>query len=139
MAFMAIWTVYASRGGCRHVYYLSPKQQALLTKINWVSQPFCIMAIVSSKASVSHLLLRILGPTKKFKRLFLYWLIYSMLVLGCIDSILTFAQCSPPRALWTASIAPSAKCWPPEVQTNIAISVGSRCIDQRLFKPSDDH
>ena len=96
------------------------------------------MAIVAGKASVAYLLLRILGNTEKIKRLFLYGLIYSILTLGCVDCILTFVQCSPPRALWTASIAPSAKCWSPEVLTDFATGVGSAFIDVDSFQPSDD-
>lgn len=36
---------------------------ALLIKINWISQPFCIMAIATGKISVAFLILRILAVT----------------------------------------------------------------------------
>lgn len=40
-------------------------------------------------------------------------------VVGILDCIFTFIQCSPPQALW--EMTPNADCWDPSVQPNFAI------------------
>ncbi|MCJ1405544.1 hypothetical protein MMC11_008772 [Xylographa trunciseda] len=122
ISFTIIWTVYGQVGGCRHVYYLSTAQQESATRLNWISQAFCIMAIAFGKVSVAFLILR-LGPPDKFRRYLLYFAAGSMTVLYIFESIITFAQCSPPRALWTFDLP--AKCWPSKVLTISAITLSS--------------
>ncbi|KAI9822947.1 MAG: hypothetical protein M1826_000329 [Phylliscum demangeonii] len=112
----------ARHGGFRHVYYLSPDQVESTIKMNWMTQPFGIMALATSKISVALLILRVMGRST-YRRWFLYAIIGLTFTVNSIGCILTFAQCSPPRALWTPSI--KGNCWDPSVQTNYAIFSGS--------------
>ena len=123
-----IWTIYASKGGCRHVYYLSAARQALLIKINWISQPFCAMAIATGKVSVAFLILRILGVAGLWKRRLLQFIIYSVFLCATVDILLTVTQCVPMRALWTPSAALRAKCFSPSILTIFALSASSKLI-----------
>ncbi|MCJ1282166.1 hypothetical protein MMC26_001489 [Xylographa opegraphella] len=122
LSFTIIWTVYGQVGGCRHVYYLSIPQQESATKLNWISQAFCIMAIAFGKVSVAFLILR-LGPRDKLRRRLLYFAAASMTILYTVESIITFAQCSPPRALWTFDLP--ARCWPSKALTISALTLSA--------------
>ena len=118
IAFTTLWTVYAHIGGCRHVNSLSKPSQELALKINWISQPFCVLGIAFGKVSVAFLILR-LGPRDKLRRWLLYFAIGSVIILFGVQCILIFVQCRPPRVLWTFDVI--GKCWPSEVLTIIAM------------------
>ena len=122
LSFTIIWTVYAHNGGCRHVYYLSKAAQELALKTNWISQPFCVLAIALGKVSVVFLILR-LGSRDRLRRWLLYFAAISISILFGVQCIIIFAQCRPPRALWTFEIV--GKCWPNEVLTIIAMTESS--------------
>ena len=121
-AFTITWTVYAHNDGCRHVFYLSKTSQELALKTKWISQPFCVLAIALGKVSVVFLILRI-GPHDKLRQWLLYVAAGSISILFGIQCIIIFAQCQPPRALWTFTIV--GKCWPSEVLTVIAMTESS--------------
>lgn len=114
----SFWTVYSIEGGARHVYYLTLDQGIRASRLNWISQPFTIMALATGKASVAFFLLRILGPSK-WRKPFLYFVTISSLI-GCgIDSILSFVQCKPVGRLWDSRI--DGHCWNPRVQADFAL------------------
>ena len=123
LTFTILWTIYATIGGCRHIFYLSDSQWFSLTKINWISQPFCVMAIASGKVSVAYLILRLQAPCK-WRTGLLYFIAISSIVLGVVDCIITFAQCSPAYALWTANVA--ANCWSTNVLTDYAMALSGK-------------
>ncbi|MCJ1285987.1 hypothetical protein MMC26_005329 [Xylographa opegraphella] len=120
LTFTILWTIYATIGGCRHIFYLSTTQWYSLTKINWISQPFCVMAIASGKVSVAYLILRLQAPCK-WRTGLLYFIAASAVVFGAVDCVITFAQCSPAYALWTADVA--ASCWSTDVLTDYALAL----------------
>ncbi|KAI9882289.1 MAG: hypothetical protein M1823_005967 [Watsoniomyces obsoletus] len=117
-------TVIAAKGGFRHLYYLDPNEIPLLLKLNWIAQPIAIFAFATSKMSIAILILRVMG-TSLWRRWLLYFVIFSSFVVAAVGSVLTFVQCKPSRALWTPSLAGTAKCWNPAVQTRYAVFNGS--------------
>lgn len=116
-------TYYASIGGLRHLFYLQPEQQALAVKYNWITQPWAIFGFATGKISVALLILRLIGPNTVWRKWILYVSMVSVLIFNSVDCIITFAQCDPPRALWTPELIVSgeAKCWDSTVQADYAI------------------
>ena len=107
-------TYYASIGGSRHLYYLTPEQTLQAVKWSWVAQPWGIFLFATGKASVAILVLRIMGKTSFRRSWVLYAVIISVFIVNSLGCIFTFVQCDPPRALWTPSI--QGHCWNPDVQ-----------------------
>ena len=122
----AIFTAYAKHGGCRHIFYLSDSQKVYVLRLNWLSQPFCVLALITGKISVALLILRMLAKVQKWQRWFLYAVIASVTVVGLVNCLLQFAQCSPPRALWTPSIAMKSRCWAPKILTAYSMWASGR-------------
>lgn len=89
-------------------------------KLNWVLQPFAIIALATAKISVAFVMLRIIPRATVWPRRFLYFSIISTFLISASASITVFMQCDPPRALWEFGIK-EAKCWDPRVQTDYAI------------------
>ena len=103
--------------------------------MNWISQPFCIMAIATGKISVAFLILRILAVTGIWKRRILYCAIYSVFLCATVNTILIFTQCIPTRALWTPSVALHAKCFSPTILTICAMVVSCKFIVMSEISP----
>ena len=114
---------FASIGGCRHLVYLTPEQQSMAVKYNWISQPWGIFAFATGKISIALLLLRLIGPKTIWRKWILYSTIISVFIINALGCILTFVQCNPPYALWTPQLvaAGHASCWNPQVQSNYAM------------------
>ena len=123
-ALCGLVTALTSHGGARHLFYLQLTQVASIVKLNWVAQPFGIMALAFAKMSVAFLLLRLIGPNTVWRKRFLYFSIVSTFCFSVICCVLTFVQCDPPRALWEA--VPGAKCWNPKAQSDYAIFLGCK-------------
>ena len=129
-----MWIFYVKEGGARHVYYLDGTQRVRLVKLNWMSQPFGIMAIAIAKASVAYSILRFQSPNKWRTRV-LYFIAWSITCLMFLACIFMFVQCNPPRALWSPELAATAKCWNPSVFTDYSIAVSSTSeIPTSLFR-----
>ena len=123
LTFTSLWVVCAKVGGTRHVYYLSSRSLESALKFYWISQCFCVLALVFGKLSVGFLILRIGVPNKRI-RLLLYFLMGSQFILGSIAIILVWAQCIPIIKLWKA-LTPG-KCWNPQILTVWIIINGCR-------------
>ena len=117
-------TFAATNGGGRHLYYLKPADVQLVTKVTWIENPLGIMALAIAKMSVAFLILRLIGPSTRWRKWSLYLSIVLTFIIGALACILTFAQCNPPRALWEPTEVPWAKCWKPSVQSDFAIFTG---------------
>lgn len=120
LAVAALATLNVSQGGARHLYQIPPSNIMSVLKLNWVLQPFAIMALATAKISVAFVMLRIIPRATVWPRRFLYFSILSTFLTSASVSIVTFMQCDPPRALWEFGIK-GAKCWDPRVQSNYAI------------------
>lgn len=118
-------TFSATNGGGRHLYYLKPAQVEFVTKVTWIENPLGIMALAIAKMSVAFLILRLIGPSTRWRKWSLYLSIGLTFTIGALACILTFAQCNPPRALWEPTKVPDAKCWKPKVQSDFAIFTGA--------------
>lgn len=102
-------TYLATIGGSRHLYYLTQEQTLLAVKWSWISQPWGIFLFATGKSSVAILILRIIGKTKTSRKWILYAAIVSIFIVNSLGCIFTFAQCDPPKALWTPGLP--AHCW----------------------------
>ena len=102
-------TYLTSVGGFRHLASLTPQQQVDSVKWNWITQPFFVANFGVSKLATSLLILRLLGPNSKARKWFLYIIMSFTSVLTICFCIFIYAQCNPPRALWTPGLP--ARCW----------------------------
>ncbi|MCJ1313931.1 hypothetical protein MMC25_007611 [Agyrium rufum] len=112
----------SSLGGFRHIYYVPPENLKNVGINNYVQQALGIFAFGTSKASVGCLILRLLPPTSFWRKWTLWAVIVFTVFYNWLNIIITFIQCSPPRALWEPEIPHT--CWAPKVQTDISY-VGS--------------
>ncbi|KAF7929960.1 uncharacterized protein EAE97_009557 [Botrytis byssoidea] len=119
LVFCGFVTVQALHGGDRHLYYIPPAEQEFAIKMTWLLQPFVILAICLGKVSVAFLIMRLLSPTPKWPKPFLWFCIISCLVFVFVDIVLTYVQCTPAKALWDPTVPHT--CWEPKVQSDFAI------------------
>ncbi len=101
-------------------------QQILLTKLNWISQPFCILSLALSKISVALLILRIIPLHLRTQRILLIMAMVGTVSLAGFDCFVIFVQCIPMEALWNPLNTEGAKCWRIKTVTVIAICTGCR-------------
>ncbi|KAI0836396.1 hypothetical protein F5Y06DRAFT_305367 [Hypoxylon sp. FL0890] len=134
--FMAItWVLFAvstvfigligANGGARHIYYLDESQAIYMTELNWVIQPFVIMALGTGKIAVCILILRLFGSTSKWRTRGIWFLMILTSILTILTVIFTFAQCKVATALWDPAIRAKTYCWDPVIQSNFSISTQS--------------
>ncbi|KAI0141210.1 integral membrane protein [Xylariaceae sp. FL1272] len=117
--------VFAGSGGIRHLYYL-PKEQAIYTtRLNWIGQPFGIIAVATGKVSVGLLLLRFIPPAAKWRRRFIWVAMGLTLITNSLAVVFTYAQCKNPAALWDPDVRGTTPCWDPKIQSDFSIFTGS--------------
>ncbi|QSZ29483.1 hypothetical protein DSL72_003997 [Monilinia vaccinii-corymbosi] len=115
-------------GGFRHLYYLLPEQEIQVAKIHYIILVNVIFAYINGKAAVGFLVLRIMsGDSTAWRR----WLVYGTMGLTALINILaciiTYVQCSPPRALWDTSIPHT--CWDARYQIRFAmVTAAENCL-----------
>ena len=114
-------TITVVNGGGRHLFYLTGEEVHTVLRWEWITQPFGIMALPFAKASISLLLLRIIGPRTVWRKWFLWINICFFLLVSILASIFNYVQCNPPKALWDQ--VPGAKCWKATIQPDFAIFV----------------
>lgn len=114
-----------SNGGTRHVYYLSNDQAVFVTRLNWIGQPFGIIAIGTGKLAVGLLILRLLNISSKWRKYGIWALMVLVSIVTVLTVILTFVQCDNPAALWDPSIRKITRCWDPHVQSGFSTFTGS--------------
>ncbi|KAI0468813.1 hypothetical protein F4859DRAFT_516565 [Xylaria cf. heliscus] len=114
-----------SAGGTRHLYYLTNEAAKHVTRLNWIAQPFGIIALGTGKLAVGLLLLRLIPTTTKWMRRIVWVLMSITMLTNTLSVILTFAQCRNPAALWDPDLRASTQCWDPKVQTDFSILTGS--------------
>ncbi|MCJ1406873.1 hypothetical protein MMC19_000943, partial [Ptychographa xylographoides] len=81
------------------------------------------MAIASGKVSVAFLILRLQSPCV-WRTYLVYFFAITAFAVGAVDSVITFAQCSPAYALWTPNV--KAECWSSDVLTYFAMSISGK-------------
>ena len=121
---LSLSSVCMAYGGARHLYYIEPEKLVMVLKYNFGSQPLGAMASAVGKSSVAFLMLRVIGPNTVWRKRFLYFQLVIYMAITIVSIIVTFAQCSPPRALW--EMVPGSKCWNPEITVDITILQSGR-------------
>ncbi|KAF2233452.1 hypothetical protein EV356DRAFT_201381 [Viridothelium virens] len=116
-------TVLAQNGGFRHLASLPADTHSRAVKLDWIEQPSMVFNFGVSKVSTSLLILRLMSPNSKKTRRLLYFIIAITTLLTTLAVIFIFAQCKPPRALWTPNIP--AKCWRPEDYSSFTLGQGA--------------
>ncbi|KAF8867177.1 hypothetical protein BDZ45DRAFT_6492 [Acephala macrosclerotiorum] len=106
------YIIYVSYGAGRHAIYLTngPKHSYGLY-LNFISQPFFLVAIVLVKVSVGLFLLR-LTPSQFFHR-FIWGMIGFMAMYSSVALITILTQCRPINFLWDATGTVKAVCFSP--------------------------
>ena len=128
---MACLVTWESRlGGFRHLADVPVQRLSEVALLNYVLQAVAVFSFATAKASVGCLILRFLGPKSSWRRWVIWGSIILTFVTNSINCILTFAQCSPPRALWDHSI--EARCWNPNVQLGFAMFQSGKMLRVKL-------
>ncbi|ROW11336.1 hypothetical protein VMCG_01224 [Cytospora schulzeri] len=107
----SLFTYMVMNGGGRHVYYLNTAQLLDAAEWSYISQCPIVLVYATAKASVSLLILRVIGPGSACRRTILIFIMISATIINVLIIPLTFVQCHPSRALWDSSIE-GASCWP---------------------------
>ena len=110
-----------SAGMGRHEYYLTPYQRIQATKLNYIANPFGIMAYSFPNLSVAIFLNRILRLPRLQKSL-IYSVPIAQCVIAGIACVLLFTQCTPTKFLWDPKTP--AKCLSAKVLTGYSYFVG---------------
>lgn len=127
MGWSIVLTLYAQKGGSMHIQDVAktgPDNVANVLFLNWLSQVFGILGVAAGKISVAALLLAIIQLTElRWQRIFL-WIVpvtlASLVAISC--STLTFAQCTPAKALWDQRV--TGKCIDPHVMSSFGTFTG---------------
>ncbi|KAI0150232.1 hypothetical protein GGR57DRAFT_201138 [Xylariaceae sp. FL1272] len=101
---------YAVKGSTRHLVYLTPDQLSHAYMLDIVIQALGVACTGIGKIAIGITLLRIIGPTSKWDRRVIWFVIVSTALTAIIDIALSLFQCGDPRALWNADIAAHAHC-----------------------------
>ncbi|TEY48382.1 hypothetical protein BOTCAL_0294g00100 [Botryotinia calthae] len=120
---IVVTTIYAVKGGCRHIFYLTPSQIVEIVKLNFVAQAFGITSPTLGKLSVGFLMQRILGPHTVYRKWFIHIVMAVYGLWTALTVIFTYTQCTPTSALWNPT--PDMKCWGNQVFPDIAVSHGA--------------
>ncbi|KAI1372863.1 hypothetical protein F4677DRAFT_449117 [Hypoxylon crocopeplum] len=125
------WVLFASltiivgfvgaSGGTRHVYYLEEEEMEYVLKLDYIAQPFGIVAVGTGRIAVGFTILRVLGSTSKWRRQTLWALMALTSAITTVTAIFTFTQCKDPTALWQPSKRPTTFCYDPSIQNNFSI------------------
>ena len=101
----AVFTYDVHLGMGRHVYYLDPMQAVKAVKVNYIANPFGIMAYSFPNISVAVFIDRILAPDR-LRQVSLYTVAVAQVVIAAISCVLLFKQCTPTASLWNPTIKP---------------------------------
>lgn len=118
----SVITASVDAGMGRHAYHLTVAQRVQATKLNFIANPFGIMAYSLPNISVAIFIHRILRLPRTQK-----WVLYSVTIaqniIAGISCVLLFTQCSPTEFLWNPTIP--AKCLSSTVLTGYSYFVGA--------------
>ena len=118
----------------RHFDSLTEAQQQLVLKLTIAGvELFVIITTVFGRISFCVFLLYIISPTDTTKRRTLYGVIGVQVVANVVCLIQIYSQCgSKVEALWNFSIAASAHCQSPMVQTIVGYGEPCESHDARI-------
>ncbi|KAK5633373.1 hypothetical protein RRF57_009087 [Xylaria bambusicola] len=114
-----------SAGETRHLCYLTGEVAKHVTKLNWIAQPFGIIALGTGKLAVGFLLLRLIPTNTRWRRRTIWALMSVTMIFNILSVVLTFTQCQNVAALWDPDVHAITQCWDPKVQTNFSTFTSS--------------
>lgn len=119
----------------KHAKAISVEKVSQAVKVNFIANPFCIMAYSFPNVSIAISLNRLLAPSH-----IRCWALYSLVSLQCliaaISCVLLFTQCTPVASLWDSTIP--ARCFPTGVMTGYSYFTGCKsCPLSRLGTRAD--
>ncbi|KAG6988865.1 hypothetical protein G7Y79_00069g096570 [Physcia stellaris] len=107
------WTVYARLGGTLDAP-LPYSSTVKIIFISWLSQTWCITAIVTTKISIAALIKRLQAPSKW--RTVVLWSLCSVSAAWALIQIgFVWGQCRPTATLWDPRGHSNGSCWSPTV------------------------
>ena len=103
------WTVYAKLGGTLETP-LPYDRTVKIIFVSWLSQTWCITAIITTKIAVAALIKRIQAPSKW--RTAVLWFLCSVSAAWALIQIgFIWGQCRPAATLWDPQGHPDGSCW----------------------------
>lgn len=96
----------------RHIYYLDSSQLSNTFKWLWAAEPTNLFAVYLVRLSISLFFLRLIPPTKAYKRL-IWSTVVALTLSDIFISINYFFQCRPLRKVWEPHTP--GTCFPEEV------------------------
>ncbi|KAI1778659.1 hypothetical protein F4818DRAFT_306297 [Hypoxylon cercidicola] len=118
----SIFTYDVHLGMGRHASDLPVEKLGYTVMINFIGNPFGIMAYSFPNISVAILLERLMAPNK-WRAIGLYTLTILQCVIAGISCVLLFVQCTPSEYLWNPIVP--AHCFPPGTMSRYSYFVGS--------------
>ncbi|KAI1398504.1 hypothetical protein F4819DRAFT_468438 [Hypoxylon fuscum] len=118
----SIFTYDVHLGMGRHASDLPVEQLSYAVMINFIGNPFGIMAYSFPNISVAILLERLMAPNR-WRAIGLYTLTGFQCIIAGISCVLLFVQCKPSEYLWNPVIP--AHCFPPGTMSRYSYFVGS--------------
>lgn len=111
----------------RHIFYLENDPESLIMAVEYteLAQPFMIMSVAFTKASLCLFLLRIVNRIKMYK--YSLWIIlwFTMAFNICLV-LLILLQCIPLPKLWDRSL--EGTCLPAHINENVALAQGAYTV-----------
>ena len=117
----AMVTAQVSEGVGRHFVYLGERQQQLAIKYNYMTQIPSTFTSCFGKIAVALLLKHIMAPHRG-RKLFLWFIIISLLVINTVVNVVTLTFCKPLAFLWDHNIQGS--CLPTSVLRDLGYLQG---------------
>ncbi|KAI5921321.1 hypothetical protein F4810DRAFT_712571 [Camillea tinctor] len=118
----SIFTYDVHLGMGKHAWDIPPDELSEVVKINYIGNPFGIMAYSFPNIAVVILLERIMVPNTS-RAVGLYTLVVLQSIIAAISCILLFTQCTPTEYLWNSTIP--ATCFPAGTISKYSYFVGS--------------
>lgn len=97
---------------------IPPADYVEAMKLEIIAQGVCIFNIVTSKASVGFLLLRIV--TRPWHRVVIWFILVTNSIMATFLTIAVFIQCIPVQSVWDRSV--EGNCWLDFTTTGITVS-----------------
>ena len=133
-----MWSVYASSGYARHLYYLTPSQLTRALELNTISRSLCMFSIAIGKISVAFLIERIAGPSN-WRKWLLRGISISVFISAVITLTLFYAQCQPVSAVWDKGMIKkgTGHCWDPIPVNTWNLVIASKSVQHRCLRTFD--
>jgi len=114
----------------KHATDIQPEQLSQAVKVNYIGNPFGIMAYSLPNISIAILINRLLAPNR-FRSYGLLALAISQCCIAAVSCVLLFAQATPTAYLWNPTL-PGKLNYSSSVLTGYSYFVGCRFVCQNF-------